>query len=873
MTTTLARRLTVLAAIAVLPLAALGATANGPASAVPASGYFERTATYPVYLNRPAGEQASAQTVAEISAVTPDGRTLVYTDALAKRVGFLDITDPGNPVGRGTLSLATLGDVTDEPTSVAIVGDYLIVVVNTSPSLTAPSGRADVIRVSDRAKVASIDLGGQPDSITISKNGAYAAIAMENERDESVNGGAIPQLPAGFVQILSLGPEPTAWTATPVTFDPADLTAAALNGPTDAEPEYVSINEASTKVAVTLQENNGIALIDLVTKSVEKVFSAGTVTLSGIDTTNDSVFNPTGGFVDRAREPDSIAWVGDDLVATANEGDLVGGTRGWTVFRVSTGLPVWDAGASLERLALRNGLFINSRAASKGTEPEGLAFATIGGTPYAFVGSERSNFVAVYDMSDPLAPLFRQILPATNGPEGILPIPGRNLLAVSSETDNAANLVRASVSLYRLGAITPFFPSIASTGPTPSEPIGWGALGALSASPTSATTLFTASDSAFKPARIYTVDAGATPARITAVTEVTDATGARLDLDVEGLAARPAGGFWLASEGATGPGNKLYRTDADGVVQQTVDLPTEVISHVKNWGLEGITLAKGTTNETVLVALQRTLWVDPSVAAASLVPLEGNVARIGRYDTVTGVWSWYTYPLATTTNPVDWIGLSEIVSVDADTLALIERDKLNGPDAAIKQITTVDLAGTGGTNAAPTPLTKRLVRDVLPDLRATHGWTQEKLEGLTIAADGTTYAVTDNDGLANATGETLFLRLGALFAAAPTVPRPTPTPTPLPAPTTTRTKVKAPDRATVGERFAVKVRVAGAETGVVRLITSAGVRRTLALEDGRAQTRLRGREVGALTVVASYLGSATASGSISRLDTVRITRR
>ena len=50
---------------------------------------------------------------------------------------------------------------------------------------------------------------------------------------------------------------------------------------------------------------------------------------------------------------------------------------------------------------------------------------------------------------------------------------------------------------------------------------------------------------------------------------------------------------------------------------------------------------------------------------------------------------------------------------------------------------------------------------VLPALQAVHGWTQEKLEGLTIGSDGQVYAVTDNDGLKDATGETVFLRLAA----------------------------------------------------------------------------------------------------------------
>ncbi|MFJ3887598.1 hypothetical protein [Streptomyces rubrogriseus] len=165
---------------------------------------FERTATYPVFHNRPAGEDASAGTVAEISSVSEDGRTLVHTDAVARRIGFLDISDPGHPRGLGTLSLARLGDAEDEPTSVTVVGQYVLVVVNTSASHARPSGRLDVVSLRDRERVASFDLGGQPDSVAVSEDKRYAAVAVENERDEEAtppgrDEGDLPQAPAGFV--------------------------------------------------------------------------------------------------------------------------------------------------------------------------------------------------------------------------------------------------------------------------------------------------------------------------------------------------------------------------------------------------------------------------------------------------------------------------------------------------------------------------------------------------------------------------------------------------------------------------------------------------------------------------------------------------
>ncbi|MEK8108468.1 hypothetical protein NKG94_32750 [Micromonospora sp. M12] len=63
---------------------------------------FDRVATYPVFQNRPAGEDPATPTVAEISAVSEDGRTLIHTDALARRIGFLDISRADQPRGLGT---------------------------------------------------------------------------------------------------------------------------------------------------------------------------------------------------------------------------------------------------------------------------------------------------------------------------------------------------------------------------------------------------------------------------------------------------------------------------------------------------------------------------------------------------------------------------------------------------------------------------------------------------------------------------------------------------------------------------------------------------------------------------------------------------
>jgi hypothetical protein len=740
---------------------------------------FHRLATYPVFQNAPAGTDPADETVAEISAVSEDGNTLIHTDAAARRIGFVDLSDPAAPQGLGSLSLAELGSEHDEPTSVAVVGDYVLVVVDSSTSFTSPSGRLDVVDLATRTLVRSIDLGGQPDSIAVTHDGARAVIAMENQRDEDVladtgegEEGDLPQAPAGFLQFVDLpGTDPAAWQARPVELDVAELEAAGLDTPQDAEPEYVAINPSDTKVAVTLQENNGVAVLDVVSGELENVFSAGDVALEGVDTEDDGAIDQTGSLEAAPREPDSIGWVDDEHVATANEGDWKGGTRGWSVFEAATGDVVWDAGTELEDLAVRVGLHNEDRAGKKGVEPEGLTVATLDGVRYAFVGSERSNFIAVYDVSRPASPRFVQVLATTNGPEGLLVIPERNLLVVSSEKDSAEDGVRASVSVFGKGqryardAGSPRFPSLVSADAVTStgtvKPIGWTALGALSADPNKRDRLWTVTDSAMSPTSILSVSTAgqrakkARPAVIDREIVVTE-NGSPVGLDAEGIWARPsvkgtAGGFWLGVEGKTGPENALVRVSASGRVEERVSLPDDVAAGLGKWGIEGVSGTVDRDGEHLFVALQRGLTSDDGV---------GGYARIGRYDVATGEWAWFGYPLDAPTADGDWVGLSEVTVVDRDTLAVIERDKLNGPAAELKAVYTVDLPKRDPLPGTVSMLDKELAIDVLPALRGTNGWTQEKLEGLTIGGDGRVYAVTDNDGVQDATGETVFLDLG-----------------------------------------------------------------------------------------------------------------
>jgi hypothetical protein len=174
-------------------------------------------------------------------------------------------------------------------------------------------------------------------------------------------------------------------------------------------------------------------------------FSAGSVDLKGVDVTDDGVVDLSASIDNIAREPDAVAWIDDDLLVTANEGDYEGGSRGFTIFDRS-GTVVWDSGNETERLAAEAGVYPDNRSDNKGAEPETVAMAAMGGSRFIFVALERANAVAVYELQD-RTPAFRQLLKTGVGPEGVLPLPEQNLLAIANEADPGEGLP-STISIF-----------------------------------------------------------------------------------------------------------------------------------------------------------------------------------------------------------------------------------------------------------------------------------------------------------------------------------------------------------------------------------------------------------------------------------------
>lgn len=724
--------------------------------------YFQRISHFPVFLNT----DVDAETVAEIVAASEDGMTLIYTDAETGSLGFVDISDPHHPAAAGTFALP------GEPTSVAVAGPYALAAVNTSPSLVAPSGQLVVIDIASRQQVAQFELGGQPDAVAVSPDGRYAAIAIENERDEDLGDGAPPQPPAGFLTVVTLDGAPADWT-----LEQVDLTGLAALYPDDPEPEYVAINR-SNMAAVSLQENNHIVIVRLGTNRVLRHFSAGAVDLTQIDTEENDSIEPTGSLQGVLREPDGLTWVSSGALVTANEGDLDGGSRGHTAFGIQ-GQVRADAGSTLEHAAIRLGHYPEHRSENKGNEPENVAAGRYGSQRYLFVGSERANLVFVHRVDALGRGPLHQTLPAGVGPEGLLALPERNLLVVASEVDARDDKIRSALTLYELQSTAPRYPTVQSAD-VDGAPLPWGALSGLAVDPAQPDTAYSVHDSFYRESRIFTLDLAAQPAIITAAIRLRDGgalaavapdlvnAGGSVNLDLEGIGVRSGGGFWLVSEGAGSVDdaqrpvetpNLLLRVGADGSIEQVVTLPEAVAARQRRFGFEGVAATGAGQDEVLYVAFQRE-WVGDA---------EDRV-RIGRYAVASGEWSFYHYPLdAPASANGGWVGLSDIVALGDDSFAVIERDNQAGTDAAVKRLYRFSVAGltpladAGEQNPAFPLLQKTLARDLLPDLTAPGGPVLEKVEGLAVLPHGGALVVNDNDGVDDASGETQLLRLPQVF--------------------------------------------------------------------------------------------------------------
>lgn len=221
---------------------------------------------------------------------------------------------------------------------------------------TTTLGKVGFFNLSTGAVIGTVDVGYHPDSIAFSSDGSRLVVVNEGEFNAAsatnapgsislfniagINAGNLNTLPsltastkdfsagnlASGVSIDTLRNSNLAAVGTSSTFIntvPVFNTAA----PEAIEPEYASIS--GDKVYVSLQDNNALAVFDLVTEKWTEVKSLGTSTQT-IDASDQSNAGTTNNLISISQSvqgmpmPDTIGTYvanGKTYVVTANEGD------------------------------------------------------------------------------------------------------------------------------------------------------------------------------------------------------------------------------------------------------------------------------------------------------------------------------------------------------------------------------------------------------------------------------------------------------------------------------------------------------------------------------------------------------------------------
>lgn len=448
------------------------------------------------------------ETASEISAYDPSTKKLfvVSNDGGAK-VEVVDLTNYPTVTKTRTLTFPSNAGIN----SVAVSSGLLAVALDGVNKQA--SGDIVVYKTSDMSEVKKISVGAMPDMVTFTPDGNYILTANEGEPSDDYTVD-----PVGSISVIDVKNNYTVKTFDFASFESqkAALIAGGFRiygGPDgkkssfaqDIEPEYIAVAGDSKKAYVTLQENNGVAEIDIVAGKINKIIPLGTKDISKVENAFDvsdkdskkqlgtwpvkayylpdaiSYFetNETS-FLALANEGDTRDWAGykeevrvkdmkldatkfpnaatlqqdaqlGRLTATRSYGDIDGdgdfdeiyvpGGRSASIINATTGALVADIGKDLEQRVIDAGKYDDDRSDNKGVEVESVTVAKVNGKTMLFIGMERVDMVAIYDVTIPSTPKFVQLFETGDAPEGLLFIKptdspnGRSLLIVTSEGD------------------------------------------------------------------------------------------------------------------------------------------------------------------------------------------------------------------------------------------------------------------------------------------------------------------------------------------------------------------------------------------------------------------------------------------------------
>ncbi|MGL4598016.1 MAG: choice-of-anchor I family protein, partial [Bacteroidia bacterium] len=276
---------------------------------------------------------SSATNSAEIVVHDPSTQRLYIANSIGAKLDILNFANPAAPVLISSIPVSTYGNIN----SVAVLDSVVAMAIENA---TNPQDSGKIVFLNyNGVFIKEVKVGAMPDMIAFNHAGTKVYTACEgepnaaytNDPDGSVvmvdiSGGVanVTQANVTFITFTSFNGQENTLRAQGIRIYGPAATASK-----DFEPEYITISDNDQKAWVTLQENNAIAEINLLTNTVVQIrplgykdYSSGNNALDASDqTAGISISNfPVKGMY----MPDALSQftIGNQVyLITANEGD------------------------------------------------------------------------------------------------------------------------------------------------------------------------------------------------------------------------------------------------------------------------------------------------------------------------------------------------------------------------------------------------------------------------------------------------------------------------------------------------------------------------------------------------------------------------
>ncbi len=439
-------------------------------------------------------------------------RLFAVNNGKENKIDVIDFSNPASITVIKSIPMALYGGFVN---SVSAYNGKLAAAIESTNK--QENGKIVVFNAETYAEEKVINVGALPDMVIYSPDGNYIISANEGEPN-----AAYTNDPEGSISIINVKNNYAVSTLNFSSFSNqlSDLTSKGFrifgvgkNFAKDVEPEYITVSDDSKTAWVTLQENNAIVQINLVSNSITKIMPLGfkdySKTENAIDVSDRDTkmeFNTWKAF--GIYMPDAIAHIrynGIPYLFTANEGDsreytgfsevkrvstlkldekafpnaalktdaqlgrlnvtsTLGdtdndgdydelysyGSRSFSVWNANTGQLVFDSKNELDKKAIELNVYDDTRSDDKGAEPESITIGRVGSKLVAYVGLERADAVAIYDITNPTLPVFVKMIKTGDAPEGVLFIPAskspiqQSIIVVASENDGLVKVYKAN---------------------------------------------------------------------------------------------------------------------------------------------------------------------------------------------------------------------------------------------------------------------------------------------------------------------------------------------------------------------------------------------------------------------------------------------